>query len=76
MGGVFAKALGRLVGKQEMRILMVRNPPPTAAAAAAAAAFPHTSKYPRCVVECGREYCREDGRRMETGGGGAFGHGD
>ena len=23
MGGVFAKALGRLVGKQEMRILMV-----------------------------------------------------
>ena len=26
MGGVFAKALGRLVGKQEMRILMVRAP--------------------------------------------------
>ena len=25
MGGVFAKALGRLVGKQEMRILMVRG---------------------------------------------------
>ena len=25
MGGVFAKALGRLVGKQEMRILMVRD---------------------------------------------------
>jgi Fe-S-cluster-containing hydrogenase component 2 len=24
MGGVFAKALGRLVGKKEMRILMVR----------------------------------------------------
>jgi hypothetical protein len=28
MGGVFAKALGRLVGKQEMRILMVRLTPP------------------------------------------------
>ena len=28
MGGVFAKALGRLVGKQEMRILMVRPPRP------------------------------------------------
>ena len=27
MGGVFAKALGRLVGKQEMRILMVRRVP-------------------------------------------------
>ena len=29
MGGVFAKALGRLVGKQEMRILMVRPPAAT-----------------------------------------------
>ena len=28
MGGVFAKALGRLVGKQEMRILMVRDQQP------------------------------------------------
>ena len=35
MGGVFAKALGRLVGKQEMRILMVRAPALGAALCAA-----------------------------------------
>ena len=37
MGGVFAKALGRLVGKQEMRILMVRCHPSSANTAAVAA---------------------------------------
>jgi hypothetical protein len=45
MGGVFAKALGRLVGKKEMRILMVRpcsRTTPAAILGVAALSFPYT----------------------------------